>query len=268
MTDDILEYYAQPGPTTALGGHADRVDALPSDPAALAAIVRGLILHQGLVQAAGLELPARRFEDRQRVGAAAILEGVLALDASPLDVAREPADRMVGFCYHFAVLHCALLRAKGVPARARCGFAAYFKDGAWIDHWVTEYWDGDGWVVIDPDAARDVVAPSDFHAAGLAWQRCRDGRDDPLAHGNWELWGWDELRGSLVSDVGALNKVEVGDWEPWCHWIAVADKDQPNAALDPEFDALAALVGDEKTFDALQRRFRADARLRPPAADA
>ena len=47
---------------------------------------------------------------------------------------------MVGVCRHFTLLHVAMLRAQGVPARARCGFGAYFEKGKFVDHWVTEYW--------------------------------------------------------------------------------------------------------------------------------
>jgi len=264
VTDPILNYFAQPGPTTTLGVHADLLRELPSDPEALARVVRGLVIHEGLVAAAGLELPPERFTDRKCVGAAAIIQRVLALDPSPLVAERPPGNRMVGYCYHFAVLHCALLRVKGVPSRARCGFAAYYREGAWIDHWVVEYWNQDRWVLIDPDSARDVVSPNDFHHAGLAWQLCRAGSEDPSRHGNHKLWGWDELRGSLINDVGALNKVEVGEWESWCQWIDVEHKDQPNAALDSYLDTLAATVSDAGAFDELQRVFRGSDRLRPP----
>ena len=63
---------------------------------------------------------------------------------------------MVGVCRHFATLYVALLRHRGTPARARCGFGGYFMVAAgideWIDHWVTEYWDAarDRWVRADP----------------------------------------------------------------------------------------------------------------------
>ena len=264
MTDAILRYFAQPGPTTELGGYAELVRELPPEPVALARIVRGLIIHEGLVEAAGLVLPPERVGDRERVGAAAILEGVLRLDDAPLATERAPESRMVGFCYHFAVLHCALLRAKGVPSRARCGFAAYLRDGAWIDHWVVEYWNGSRWVGIDPETARDELSPGDFHDGGVAWRLCRNGGEDPFRHGNYVLWGWDELRGSLISDVGALNKHEVAIWETWCDRIAIPDKEQPSAALDAELDVLAELVTDEAAFDELQRVYREDAGLRPP----
>lgn len=267
VTAAILEYFTQPGPTTNLGGYADLVRELPCGPAELARVVRGLIIHQGLVALAGLELSAERLTDRNRVGAVAILDGVLDIDPSPLAVERPPLNRMVGYCYHFAVLHCALLRAKGVPARARCGFAAYYTDGAWIDHWVVEYWEQGAWVLIDPDSARDVVSTDDFHHAGLAWKRCRAGIDDPSRHGNHELWGWDELRGSLISDVGSLNKVEVAEWETWCERIDIEHKERPNEELDAQLDGLADLVMADGAFDELQRTFREEQWLRPPAAD-
>jgi hypothetical protein len=267
MTEGLLNYFAQPGPTTELGECADLLCELPSDPEELARVVRGLVIHQGLVAPAGLDLPSERFTDRERVGAAAIVQRVLSLDPSPLTSARPPGDRMVGYCYHFAVLHGAFLRAKGVPSRARCGFAAYYSDGAWIDHWVVEYWNAGGWVVIDPDSARDVVSPDEFHHAGLAWQLCRAGGEDPSRHGNFELWGWDELRGSLVSDLGSLNKVEVGEWESWCDRIAIEHPDQPDAELDSYLDTLAEVISNDGGFDELRRVFREDEGLRPSAAD-
>ena len=260
----MVSEYARPGPTTEIGEYNDLVRELPDDPVALAGIVRGLVLHQWLVGPAGLELPAERMADRERVGAAAVIERVLQLDAAPLSEARPPEKRMVGYCYHFALLHCALLRAKGITARARCGFARYLRDGAWIDHWVVEFLRGGDWVRIDPDTARDELAPDDFRTAADAWLLCRSGEADPFTHGNHELWGWDELRGSLVADIGALNQVEVGDWEPWCHWIDIPDKSQPNAALDPEFDQLATLASGDDRLPALQHRFATDPRLHPP----
>jgi hypothetical protein len=98
---------------------------------------------------------------RETVGAEAIPDNVFRIESAPMTAERPAEQRMVGFCYHFA-----LLRATGTPARVRCGFAGYFEAGLWIDHWVTEYWDGDGWRLTDPqigrsDLARDDQAPCD-----------------------------------------------------------------------------------------------------------
>ena len=264
MTDESLDDYTQPGPTTDLGGYVDLVRPLPSEPEELARIVRGLVLHEGLVAPAGLVLAPERLADRERVGAAAILRRVLDLDALPLVSQRPPADRMVGYCYHFAVLHCAFLRAKGLPSRSRCGFAGYYREDAWIDHWVVEYWKDDGWVIIDPDSGRDVVSPDEFHHAGLAWRLCRAGTEDPLRHGNHVLWGWDELRGSLVSDIAALNKIEVGEWESWCDLIGIENKAEANHELDACLDPLAEMVSNDDALEDLQHKFAHEKALQPP----
>ena len=51
------------------------------------------------------------------------------------------------------------------------------------------------------------------------------------------MWGWDELRGTLINDLGALNKVEVGDWD-WCKWIEIDDRELPFEPIDAELDPI------------------------------
>ncbi len=264
VIEATLEYFAEPGPTTDLSDYSDLIHDLPSDPIVLARIVRGLLIHEGVVAQRGLQFSPERFADRKRVGAASILGRVVGLDAAPLTAERPVHLRMIGYCYHFAILHCAFLRANGVPARARCGFAAYFRDDACIDHWVVEYWNGSNWVLIDPDAGRDVVSANDFHHAGRAWSFFREGNGDPSRHGNHVLWGWDELRGSLVNDIGALNKVEVGEWRSWCNRIDVEHRDRPNATLDVHLDSLASMASSDGRFEELQRAYQLDPGLHPP----
>ncbi len=265
MKEAELRYFARSGPTTDLSDYSDLTDELPSDPDALAEIVRGLLIHEGVVAHLSLRFPAERFADRKRTGAASIVRCVLDLDPAALSVERPGQTRMIGYCYHFAVLHCAFLRAKGVPARARCGFAAYYRKDAWIDHWVVEYWNGGGWVLIDPDSGRSDLSSDDFHNAGLAWALCREGHGDPARHGNHVLWGWDELRGSLINDIGALNKVEVGEWS-WCDRIDVEHRDRANAALDVQLDSLARMVSSDAAFNELARSYQRDPGLQPPAS--
>jgi transglutaminase-like putative cysteine protease len=60
---------------------------------------------------------------------------IVAHDPRPLTEARAPAERLVGVCRHFTLLHVEMLRRAGVRARARCGFGAYFVPGRFVDHW-------------------------------------------------------------------------------------------------------------------------------------
>jgi hypothetical protein len=259
---DELEYYATPGSTTELTRHTGSLAELPSDPDALGKIVRGVVLHNWMAAMRGVERTPER-DGMQDIGATTMVERILELDAGPLR-AKRPADRrMIGFCYHFALLQCALLRALGIPSRTRCGFAGYLGVGKWMDHWVVEYWDGRGWHLHDPQLGRDDLTSADFRNGVEAWRLCRSGDADPAIHGNGELWGWDELRGSLVNDVGALNKVEVGGWY-WCELLKVEPSDRPHPSVDAELDPFADLAAGDDGLRDLREAYRRAPFIQPP----
>jgi hypothetical protein len=261
---EIIRFYREPSRTSALGRHAGLSPGLPADPEALSAIVRGLLVHNFTAKVQRLPFPAERMAHMQTVGAEAILENVFSLDPAPLSIERPAERRMVGFCYHFALLHCALLRATGTPARIRCGFAGYFGAHRWIDHWVVEYWDGDGWLLTDPQIGRSDLTSDDFQDGISAWNHCRDGASLPASYGNGELWGWDELRGSLINDVAALNKVEVAGWY-WCDRLKVEPLDQPHDELDTSLDILARLAATAESVETIKECFDLYPVLQPPA---
>ena len=225
--------------------------------------MRGLLIHNFAAKTRGLNFPAERMSHMQTVGAEAIVSNVISLDASRLDLERSAERRMVGFCYHFALLHCALLRATGTPARIRCGFAGYFEARRWIDHWVVEYRDGDAWQLTDPQIGRDLTR-DDFQDGPTAWNQCREGASAPAAYGNGELWGWDELRGSLINDVAALNKVEVSGWY-WCDRLKVEPLDQPHDELDASLDVLSFLAATAESVETIKECFDLYPELQPPA---
>jgi hypothetical protein len=256
-------FYRRPGRTSDLGRHRDLVLELPADPETLGTIVRGLLVHNFVAKARGLELSAERMSHMQTVGAEAIVDNVIGLDPRPLTHKRPAGHRMVGFCYHFALLHCALLRATGTPARVRCGFAGYFETGRWIDHWVVEYLDGAGWRLTDSQFGRSDLTRDDFQDGVTAWNHCRGGACVPTSYGNGELWGWDELRGSLINDVAALNKVEVAGWY-WCDRIKVNPLDQPHDELDASLDVLSRRAAAAESVDAIAECFDLYPELQPP----
>jgi len=261
---DITDFYRRPGPTSDLGRHRPLISGFPAEAGALGAIVRGMLIHNFTAKTQGLPLSAERLAHMQTVGAEGILDNVMSLDPGPLDVERPAGRRMVGFCYHFALLHCALLRATGTPARARCGFASYLEARRWIDHWVVEYWDGGGWRRMDPQIGRGDLTGDDFHDGPTAWGQCRAGASEPASHGNGELWGWDELRGSLINDVAALSKVEVSGWY-WCDRIKVSPLDQPHDELDASLDRLCRRAATAESVEAIRESFDLYPDLQPPA---
>jgi Transglutaminase-like superfamily len=264
LTGPSADFYRQPSPTSDLARHAALVLDLPAGPEALGTIVRGLLIHNIAAKMRGLQFSAARVSDMQTVGAAAILGKIINLDPSPLSVKRPAERRMVGFCYHFALLHCALVRASGTPARVRCGFAGYFESRRWFDHWVVEYWDGGSWRLTDPQVGRDNLTSDDFQSGITAWDQCRRGGWTPALYGNGELWGWDELRGSLINDVAALNKVEISGWY-WCDRLKVDPLDQPHDELDAALDSLCQLAAAADSAESIKKCFDTYPELQPPA---
>src|SRR5262249_43363547 len=147
----IRTYYASPGPLTDLAQHAARVRDLPTELPALCRVVQGLIIHPFLSRLYGVEPSALNQSDLEIRRASDMVARMLAINARPLAEPRAPAQRFVGNCRHFTVLLCAFLRARGVPARARCGFGAYFAPSSFEDHWVCEVWDAarQAWHLVD-----------------------------------------------------------------------------------------------------------------------
>lgn len=276
---DTLAYFAQPDGMTSLGRHAHLVAALPDDVAGIARIIQGLAIHQYMADAYGFAVPKERTAESHIRSVEKMLDQLFAIDDRPLDVARPPERRLVGICHHFALLFVAVLRAKGIPARYRCGFGAFFNAPYFEEHVVCEYWDAAQarWVLADAQlddvwrrqlkfAFDPLDVPRDqFLIAADAWTQCRAGKADALFGifvGNLRgLWF---IAAELVRDLAALNKVEVLPWDVW------GAMPQPGEHLGKDrlalFDRLAALTArPNASFGELCALYESDQRLRVPA---
>jgi hypothetical protein len=277
----ILDFYTRPDGMTFAGEFAPLFDALPSDVGALVRIIQGLGIYD--VVAAdfyGFTIPDTRTNEIHIRAMEQMLAQLLALDDQPLSVARPADKRLAGRCRHFMLFLIAMLRAKGVPARARCGFGAYFNPPYFEDHWVCEYWNAAEarWALVDPQfdevwrtklkIEHDILdVPRDrFLVAGEAWARCRAGEADPAKFGIVfaNLRGLWFIAGDLVREAAALNKMEMLPWDVW------GVQPPPNEPLNDEqlafFDTLAALTREpDASFAELRRLYEGDERLRVPA---
>lgn len=254
---NAIDFYRTPAARTELPALSGRTGELRNDPEDLYRTVRGLVIHEGAIRYRGLEPGPGQLAGNE-FGAAQILDQALRLDPGPLGEARPVDRRVVGQCYHITVLHTALLRSCGTPARARCGFASYFDAGRWIDHWVTERWDSGRWIAEDADADRLDLSPADFRPAGAAWLACRRDGEDPGVYGNRMEWGWPELRGSLLSDAAALVKNEQFMWNGW-----ELAEEPPAPAPEEEawLDRLAELTLDDALLPELAAFIEANPRF-------
>jgi hypothetical protein len=276
---DVLDFYTRPSMMTSAGDGASQLAALPTGLADLTGVIHGLLLHEHWAPAYGVTLSDERRAGSHIRRADEMLKRLFAADGQPLTTARSLDTRLVGTCRNFSVLLVAILRAQGVPARARCGFGGYFGTGRFEDHWVGEYWNPHQarWMLVDaqidefqagkiqPDFDLCDVPRDRFVIAGDAWARCRAGEADPASFG---LSGINEsglwfIAGNVLRDVAALNNVEMLPWDVWGAMPA------PNEAIGPDqralFDRLAALTHDpDAHFAELRACFQQDERLRVP----
>jgi Transglutaminase-like superfamily len=278
----ILDFYKVPGAMTSAGKHMSALEKLPNDPAALVAVVQGLAVHEYVASDFyGFAIPERRKSESHIRSTEQILDRIFALNSRPLVVPRDVEERLVGVCHHFVVLLTAMLRAKGVPARARYGFGAYFNPGFFEDHSICEYWNAaeSRWVLADPQfddvwrqrlrISHDVLdVPRDRFLVGAdAWAKCRAGETDASKVGIFRggLRGMWFIAGVLLRDLAALNKMEMLQWDVW------GAMPRPDESMSDEqlafFDQVAALTRDpDESFGELRSLYETDDGLRVPPA--
>lgn len=252
MTDEID--YRSPGAMTDLIGVEPNVlVGLPDDPVGICRPVHELVVQPHDAQALGLA--SDRLATNQLRSAAELVSALTALDPAPVVAPRAPERRIVGTCRHFAVLACALLRRRSIPARVRCGFATYFQPGQGVDHWIVEYLNESDhrWVRVDPEVLEgDVLARPDdiplgaFLSGGEAWAAFRSGGIHASSFGvcGTENWGAGEIRGNAVKDLAALNKVEMLPWDEWGRMTA-AYRGETGPDYDELLDDLAAACNED-----------------------
>jgi hypothetical protein len=271
----VRDFYTQTAKMTHPAPHDAAFDGLPSGLEALVPVVQGILIHRDFAPYYGAKLTPDRVEETHIRAVSDRLKQVFALNDAPLSEARKPERRSVCTCRDFTVMTVAMLRAQGAPARARCGFGAYFTPGKFEDHWVVEYWRDGRWRLADAqidDMQREVLKPAfnlldvprdQFIVAGDAWKRWREGRNKAEEFGIFDIRGASFIAGNLVHDFAALNNMESLPWDVWGPMTLGDD-----AKLTPKlglFDTLAEL-GSEAAyrFSDIRTLYEADEQLRLP----
>jgi hypothetical protein len=280
METSILKFFGEHSVVTTPGRHASVLKQVPQQVRELVDVIQHLLVYDVVApEYYGFTVPEKRQDEIHTRRVEQILDGVLALDNAPLSSARPVERRLAGRCHTFTLLLLAMLRDKGIPARARCGFGSYFNPPNFEDHWVCEYWNADQarWVLVDTQfdetwraklhITHDIFdVPRDrFLVASEAWAQCRSGRADASRFGIEfaNLRGLWFVAGSLVRDVAALNKMEMRPWDVW------GAQPSPNHELAPEelrfFDRLSELTRDpDVSFAELRTLFQSDERVVVP----
>ncbi len=250
-----LDRWRRHSPMSDPGGQASLVDALPHDVGELCRAIQGVLLHAEWCTAYGLEAAHFGPDARTTLPLERRLQRIAGADSRPLDSARAFPVRSPGTCRDYALMLCGVLRHRQVPARVRCGFAAYFSGGPWEDHWICEYRLASDERWRRADAQLDEVQrqklgiafdiadlPEDMYVtAGEAWERCRTSRDDAARFGHGAVKGLWFVRVNVMRDHFALNDAETSPWDTWRQasgpHLTVSDPDlhaTDKIARDPE----------------------------------
>ena len=282
---DPLDYYARQSPLTDPGRYAGLFAGLPHTIAGLCQVVQGLLIHYMGGERYGFQIPQERLAEVNTRYMEQMLARIVELDGRPLAEPRPPEKRLVGCCRDTAALFCAMARHQGLPTRSRYGFAVYFT--RWdpdfnCSHVIAEVWDrGEKrWRLVDPElddlAIRENAIRFDVHdvpreqflVGGKAWQMCRAAGADPDkfgVSGFGNMKGLPFVRGNLIQDLAALNKMELLNWDCW--GIMLKDLE---AYTDEEWrllDKVAVLTqAGNEAFAEMQAIYEAEAGLKVPRA--
>lgn len=283
LAPDAAAFYASQSTFSDPGEFAALYDGLPHDVRELARVVRDLLIHRVEGGQLGVDIaPDRMHNDAETRYVDDILRLIVARDPAPLARPRGYADRFVGICRDFTLLHVSMLRHAGIPARLRSGFADYFGTGGFhYDHVATEYWAEDRgcWLLADAQLADPAITarfPVDFDpmdiprdrflVAGAAWRTIRAGRADPKTFGlpfeDGSMAGEWFVAGDVRLDLAALNKVETLLWDVW--GVGAGDDAGMTDEIRAVYDTAAEVICDDVPFEAARALFAGHDGLRTP----
>ena len=174
------------------------IHSWPTEPKYLSKSIAEFIFHIGSDECQNVPTPDDHQADMQIRTVFEVLERITNKN-------NNSANRkFAGVCRDFSLLAASSFRSHGIPARLRVGFADYFNEGFYDDHWLCEVYDGQRWNLLDLEVlAEPSIAIALFDAAAVQSDRFLN------ASKSWHLVQYGKLSGSNFG-VHRLNIT--GDW--------------------------------------------------------
>ena len=296
MLQEQIEFYLKTSIYTNYLPYKDYYQSLPDDIEELSKLLCHQVIHRGELIRSYLETPnparnelnkeffkekyhypwyKNRCDDDILLTAPAITAELFRQDERGFIMGREIKDRVVITCRYVSVLLAAILKAKGIPARCRSGYANYFlakRENIYYDHWIVQYYNNKEkrWVNVDADGIYDVDFnqwdfPNDeFKYVAKIWLDVRNNKDKETnyIHGS-SFNKLSNLAYALFFDFHALMNDEIS----YLFLPAAIDSEKEFESLTEkelqQIDHLAELMLDpDNNFDELRYLFRNDQWLR------
>jgi hypothetical protein len=277
MDKKILDYYRSYGIFTYPGRYEEYLRALPDDIYQLGDLLRRQFIHRTTLDIGNKGTNAdmkygdmyhvpwyRQSEDDLFNTSVAMTAELFRRDSNGFTKERKVADKVILTCRYISILMASILKAKGIPARVRSGFAGYFEgvNASW-DHWIMQYYDekDSRWVSVDVDASWhntgfDLydIPQGKFDFSADAWLAVRKGErnaDDFKNAGSYS--GFLAVCWELFYDFHCLMNSEI----LYLHIPVFATPSNFKKLSEEklrEIDDLARLMQDpDKNFDELQK---------------
>lgn len=294
MRDEILNFYLQTSIYTNYYPFADYYRSLPNNIEELSKLLHHQVIHRGELIRSYLNNPKwyennieldkikkeypwyrNRCDDDILLTSPAITAELFRQDPRGFTMGREIKDKVVITCRYVAILLASILKAKGIPARCRSGYADYFlneRGNRFYDHWIVQYYHKKEkrWINVDP--VRDYKVAfnqydfpnKEFKWIAEVWLNVRKGKEDCKRYIHGTCYNdLNHLAYALFFDFHSLMNDEIS----YLFFPTMFDEKKEFNNLKEEelkkLDQLATLMLDpDKNFDELRYLFRNDKWLR------
>ena len=196
---ELLDFYRQYSAYTDPGEYEYLYENLPDSLGELCSLIKAQYINYVAELDMYRELiPEERWnESAEYLTVKSALAGLLSHDSAGLTKDRKPEDRLLLICRDNALLLTSILQYRGIPARARYGFAPYLLPGFHAGHVICEVWNEHDrrWMLVDPSTDRVDFPREDFDFSNDVWVKMQRGEINPELYG---MPGQDEFNGSPI----------------------------------------------------------------------
>lgn len=251
MQQKVLDHYLKYGMFTYPGLYEKYLKSLPDDIREIGRLVRLSMIHRTTLDWKNkgsnsdlkfgdmTKIPRyRQPEDDNLITATSIIAELFRRDSWGLTIERKIEDKVILTCRYIAILMASILKAKGIPARVRSGFAGYWPwSKVSSDHWINQYWSRkeNRWITIDVDGS--------FHNTGFNMY------DIPEEKFDYSADAWLNIREGKINENHFINAdgnkgLMVVAWELFYDFHCLMNSEiiylhHPKIAMAGEFEKLS-----------------------------
>lgn len=290
MNKEVLDFYLKTSMYTNFLPFKDYYRSLPNSISQLAILLAHQVIHRTELIRSYMNKPKNyesevelekikreypwyrnRCDDDILLTAPAITAELFRQDCRGFVLGREVKDRVVITCRYVSILLASILKAKGIPARCRSGYANYFlskRENIYYDHWIVQYFNQkqNRWINVDADGIYNTdfdqydIPHSEFKWAAEIWLDVRSGKDSEknYIHGS-KLNNLNNLAYALFFDFHSIMNDEISYLFLPTFFDTNKEFDNLTNEKLEKIDELAKLMLDiDKNFDEIKYLFRND----------